>query len=123
MKTCGMNVFHDSGMSIPAAATLALLAGLACGALNGFLIAYVGLPSLAVTIGTLALFRGIAVGLLGTTAITEFTDRWADRAPLGWDAMEPAPVGDAVTFLLSDLSRGISGEMIHVDGGFHAMGI
>lgn len=75
-----LGVFHDSGMSIPAAAALALLAGLACGALNGFLIAYVGLPSLAVTIGTLALFRGIAVGLLGTTAITEFTDRWADLA-------------------------------------------
>jgi rhamnose transport system permease protein len=75
-----LGVFHDSGMSIPAAAALALLAGLACGALNGFLIAYVGLPSLAVTIGTLALFRGIAVGLLGTTAITEFTDKWADLA-------------------------------------------
>jgi rhamnose transport system permease protein len=75
-----LGVFHDSGMSIPVAAALALLAGLACGALNGFLIAYVGLPSLAVTIGTLALFRGIAVGLLGTTAITEFTDRWADLA-------------------------------------------
>ncbi|WP_210503359.1 ABC transporter permease [Nocardioides xinjiangensis] len=75
-----LGVFHDSGMSIPAAAALALLAGLACGALNGFLIAYVGLPSLAVTIGTLALFRGIAVGLLGTTAITQFTDTWADLA-------------------------------------------
>ena len=75
-----LGVFHDGGMSIPLAATLALLAGLACGALNGFLIAYVGLPSLAVTIGTLALFRGIAVGLLGTTAITEFTDSWADLA-------------------------------------------
>ena len=75
-----LGVFHDSGMSIPAAALLALLAGLLCGALNGFLIAYVGLPSLAVTIGTLALFRGIAVGLLGTTAITEFTDTWTDLA-------------------------------------------
>ena len=47
---------------------------LLCGALNGFLVAYVGLPSLAVTIGTLALFRGIAVGLLGTKAVTEFTE-------------------------------------------------
>ena len=75
-----LGVLHDSGMSIPVAAVLALLAGLACGALNGFLIAYVGLPSLAVTIGTLALFRGIAVGLLGTTAITDFTDRWSDLA-------------------------------------------
>ena len=39
-----LGVFHDSGMSIPAAAVLALLVGLLCGALNGFLIAYVGLP-------------------------------------------------------------------------------
>jgi ribose/xylose/arabinose/galactoside ABC-type transport system permease subunit len=38
------------------------------------------LPSLAVTIGTLALFRGIAVGLLGTTAITEFPEYWTDLA-------------------------------------------
>jgi rhamnose transport system permease protein len=67
-------------MPIPAAALLALLVGAACGALNGFLVAYVGLPSLAVTIGTLALFRGIAVGLLGTTAITEFTEKWTDLA-------------------------------------------
>ena len=51
-----------------------------CGALNGFLVAYVGLPSLAVTIGTLALFRGIAVGLLGTKAITDFPESWTDLA-------------------------------------------
>ncbi len=51
-----------------------------CGALNGFLVAYVGLPSLAVTIGTLALFRGLAVGLLGTKAVTDFPDRWTDLA-------------------------------------------
>ncbi len=39
-----------------------------------------GLPSLAVTIGTLALFRGLAVGLLGTTAITDFPETWRDLA-------------------------------------------
>jgi rhamnose transport system permease protein len=75
-----LGVLHQDGMPIPAAALLALLVGLACGALNGFLVAYVGLPSLAVTIGTLALYRGLAVGLLGTKAVTEFTDRWADLA-------------------------------------------
>ncbi|MCY7402724.1 MAG: ABC transporter permease [Nocardioides sp.] len=75
-----LGVLHDGGLSIPVAALLALLAGAACGALNGFLIAYVGLPSLAVTIGTLALFRGVAVGLLGTKAVTEFTERWTDLA-------------------------------------------
>lgn len=75
-----LGVLHDNGLSVPVAALLALLLGAACGALNGFLIAYVGLPSLAVTIGTLALFRGIAVGLLGTKAVTEFTERWTDLA-------------------------------------------
>ena len=75
-----LGVLHDGGLSIPVAALLALVAGAACGALNGFLVAYVGLPSLAVTIGTLALFRGVAVGLLGTKAVTEFTESWTDRA-------------------------------------------
>jgi len=35
---------------------------------------------------------------------------------------DPNPVADAVLFLLSDLSRSITGEIVHVDGGFHAMG-
>lgn len=75
-----LGVLHDNGLSVPVAALIALLLGAACGALNGFLVAYVGLPSLAVTIGTLALFRGIAVGLLGTKAVTEFTASWTDLA-------------------------------------------
>jgi rhamnose transport system permease protein len=71
---------HQGGMSIPMAAIIALAVGLLCGAFNGFLIAYVGLPSLAVTIGTLALYRGLAVGLLGTTAVTDFPEKWTDLA-------------------------------------------
>jgi len=47
---------------------------------------------------------------------------WERRAPLGWDIEDPTPVGNTIAFLLSDLSDGISGELIHVDGGFHAMG-
>jgi enoyl ACP reductase len=47
---------------------------------------------------------------------------WEKQAPLGWDTADPAPVADAVLFLLSDLARGITGEILHVDGGFHAMG-
>ena len=49
------------GLSIPVAGLLAILVGVLCGVFNGFLVAYVKLPSLAVTIGTLALYRGIAV--------------------------------------------------------------
>jgi len=58
----------------------------------------------------------------GIPGFDKITDGWASRAPLGWDATDPSSVGDTVTFLFSDLSRGITGEMIHVDGGFHAMG-
>ena len=47
---------------------------------------------------------------------------WERRAPLGWDIEDPTPVGNTIAFLLSSLSDGISGEVIHVDGGFHAMG-
>ncbi len=47
---------------------------------------------------------------------------WARRAPLGWDVTDPDPVARAVVFLLSDWSKGITAEIVHVDGGFHAMG-
>jgi enoyl ACP reductase len=47
---------------------------------------------------------------------------WGKQAPLGWDTSDPAPVADTVLFLLSDLARGVTGEILHVDGGFHAMG-
>jgi enoyl-[acyl-carrier protein] reductase I len=47
---------------------------------------------------------------------------WERQAPLGWDPKDPAPVADAICFLLSDRARAISGEILHVDGGFHAMG-
>jgi len=63
-----------------AAAIAALLVGVVGGAVNGFLVTVVGLPSLAVTIGTLALYRGIAVGILGTTAVTDFPKQWTALA-------------------------------------------
>ena len=47
---------------------------------------------------------------------------WGAQAPLGWDTRDPGPVADAVCFLFSDLARGITGEILHVDGGVHAMG-
>jgi enoyl-[acyl-carrier protein] reductase I len=59
-------------------------------------------------------------GIPGFEAIA---DGWGQRAPLGWDITDPTPVGKAIAFLLSDLSSGITGELIHVDGGFHAMGM
>jgi enoyl-[acyl-carrier protein] reductase I len=49
-------------------------------------------------------------------------DTWREQAPLGWDTADPAPVASTVCFLLSSASRAITGEIVHVDGGFHAMG-
>ena len=52
----------------------------------------------------------------------QLADAWEQGAPLGWDPADPAPVADACLFLLSPLSRAISGEILHVDGGYHALG-
>ena len=49
------------------------------------------------------------------------TDAWEQTAPLEWDPTDATPVADVVCFLLSDRSRAITGELIHVDGGFNAM--
>lgn len=69
----------------------------------------------------------IAAGPLETRAargIPGFSlllDAWAGQAPIEWDSTDPGPVADTACFLLSDLARAITGEIIHVDGGFHAM--
>jgi enoyl ACP reductase len=70
----------------------------------------------------------VAAGPLGTIAargipgFEKLSDLWQQQAPLGWDVADPGPVADTVCFLLSNLSRAISGEIVHVDGGFHAVG-
>jgi meromycolic acid enoyl-[acyl-carrier-protein] reductase len=58
----------------------------------------------------------------GIPGFDQLAALWGRQAPLDWDTGDPTPVADAVCFLLSDWSRGISGEILHVDGGFHAMG-
>jgi len=58
----------------------------------------------------------------GIPGFDRLATSWRAQAPLGWDTGDPAPVADAACFLLSDLARAISGEILHVDGGFHAMG-
>jgi meromycolic acid enoyl-[acyl-carrier-protein] reductase len=70
----------------------------------------------------------ISAGPLGTVAargipgFEKLASLWQQQAPLGWDIEDPGIIAGPVCFLLSDLSRGISGEIVHVDGGFHAVG-
>jgi meromycolic acid enoyl-[acyl-carrier protein] reductase len=58
----------------------------------------------------------------GIDGFQQLAASWERQAPLGWDTDDAAPVAEAVCFLLSDWSRGVTGEILHVDGGFHAMG-
>jgi len=63
---------------------------------------------------------------LAAKAIPGFEDletAWKDRAPLGWDETDHEPTAKAVVALLSDFFPATSGEIVHVDGGFHAMGL
>lgn len=61
------------------------------------------------------------VAASGVPGFSRLTEMWSDAAPLAWNQSDPSPVADTVLFLLSDLSRAISGEIIHVDGGYHAV--
>ncbi|GAC1324735.1 MAG: enoyl-ACP reductase FabI [Mycobacteriales bacterium] len=52
-----------------------------------------------------------------------FEDAWDERAPLGWDVRDTEPAAKACVALLSDFFPATTGEIVHVDGGFHAMGV
>ena len=52
----------------------------------------------------------------------KFEEVWTDRAPLGWDVRDAEPVARAAAALFSDLFPATTGEILHVDGGFHAVG-
>jgi enoyl ACP reductase len=77
--------------------------------------------------------RGVRVNLVsagpletlaagGIPGFEKLAGVWSESAPLGWDTTDPSSVAGTVCYLLSDLSRGVTGEIIHVDGGYHAMG-
>jgi meromycolic acid enoyl-[acyl-carrier-protein] reductase len=70
----------------------------------------------------------VSAGPIGTIAargipgFSQLADMWGKQAPLGWNTEDAGPVAGAVCFLLSDHARAVTGEILHVDGGFHAMG-
>lgn len=70
----------------------------------------------------------VAAGPLNTMAARSidgfggFEPIWEARAPIGWDASDPTVVARTVCALLSDWTPGVTGEIVHVDGGVHAIG-
>lgn len=71
--------------------------------------------------------NAVSAGPLGTVAaksipgFDNFDRVWNKRAPLGWDPTNPDPVARMICVLMSDWAPMTSGEVIHVDGGFHAI--
>ena len=71
----------------------------------------------------------VAAGPIRTTAaksipgFEQFEESWDSRSPLGWDVGDPVPTAKACVALLSDWFPATTGEILHVDGGVHAMGI
>jgi rhamnose transport system permease protein len=78
MSSALLGDLYLHGWPMPAAIAAVLVTGAAAGALNGFLVTKVGLPSLAVTIGTLTLYRGIAVVILGPNTISTFPAKYTN---------------------------------------------
>jgi enoyl ACP reductase len=77
--------------------------------------------------------RGIRVNLMAAGPLRTIAARsipgfdglaepWAERAPLGWDVSDPEPAARGCVALLSDWFPATTGEIVHVDGGVHAMG-
>ena len=70
----------------------------------------------------------VAAGPLRTMAaksipgFDEFKAVWETRAPIGWDLDDPTPAARACVALLSDWFPATTGEIVHVDGGVHAIG-
>ncbi|MGL4176869.1 MAG: enoyl-ACP reductase FabI [Dermatophilaceae bacterium] len=71
----------------------------------------------------------VSAGPIRTTAarsipgFERFEEAWESRAPLGWDVGDPEPAARACIALMSDWFPATTGEIVHVDGGFHAMGV
>ncbi|MEY3935301.1 MAG: hypothetical protein RI901_731, partial [Actinomycetota bacterium] len=76
---------YAKGAPIWISILICILVGTTCGFINGFLVTRLGLGSLAVTIGTLALYRGIANGLLGENTVNEFPEFWTS---FGFDTID-----------------------------------
>ena len=91
----------------------------ALGSVSRYLARYLGGDGIRVNL--------VAAGPLGTVAaksipgFTQFEHLWQVRAPLGWEARNPEPVAQMACVLMSDYARATTGEIVHVDGGFHAV--
>jgi len=89
-------------------------------AVSRYLAREVGPRAIRVNLVSAGPIETLAAG--GIPGFMQLAEVWSRTAPLAWDTEDPGPVADAACFLLSPLARGITAEIMHVDGGYHAMG-
>jgi enoyl-[acyl-carrier protein] reductase I len=88
---------------------------------NRYLAQYLGPRGIRSNLVAAGPLRTMAAGAIDGFDV--LAQAWEQGAPLAWDLEDPEPVADACLFLLSSLSRAVTGEILHVDGGFHALGV
>ena len=88
----------DAGMPMIVAVIMAIIAGMACGAFNGFFVAYMGMPAVITTISTQMLFRGIVKIVLDVNVLKNFP---AFYTVIGWRNIGPIPVAMALFLVMA----------------------
>ncbi|GLW12048.1 ABC transporter permease [Microtetraspora sp. NBRC 13810] len=106
----------DAGMAIETIIPLVVVVGMVCGLVNGLLVTRLGLPSLAVTIGTLALYRGLAYVVLGDRAVAQFPPGYVSLAV---DNVPGTPIPYPVA--LFALLAVVTGVVLHATGAGRAL--
>ena len=85
-----------------------------------YLARYLGPEGIRVNLVSAGPLRTLAAKAI--PGFSDLEDMWTTRAPLGWDNADHEPTAKAICALLSDLFPATTGEIVHVDGGFHATG-
>ncbi|MCW2862827.1 MAG: inner-rane translocator [Actinoallomurus sp.] len=116
MSSALLGALWDAGWAIETIVPLLIVVGAVTGLVNGLLVTRLGLPSLAVTIGTLTLYRGLAYVVLGTKAVAEFPQNYADLAT-GTVPGTPIPYPFALFIVLAI----ITAVVLHATGAGRAM--
>jgi rhamnose transport system permease protein len=116
MSSALLGALWDAGWAIETIVPLLVVVGAVTGIVNGLLVTRLGLPSLAVTIGTLTLYRGLAYVVLGTKAVAEFPQNYADLAT-GTVPGTPIPYPFALFIVLAI----VTAVVLHATGAGRAM--
>lgn len=111
-----LGALWDAGWAIESIIPLLVVAGAVAGLVNGLLVTRLGLPSLAVTIGTLTLYRGLSYVVLGTKAVAQFPRDYADLAT---HTVPGTPI--PYPFALFAVLAGVTAVVLHATGAGRAI--